>query len=72
MLGGTLIILAVLGQVQGGEPSQDLAALVAQLGAARYADREAAAQAIERIGRPALPALRSARDARDLEVRTRA
>jgi hypothetical protein len=72
MLGGTLIMLAVLGQVQGGEPSQDLAALVAQLGAARYADREAAAQAIERIGRPALAALRSARDARDLEVRTRA
>jgi len=72
MLGGTLVLLAVLGQVHAGEPSQDLGALVAQLGAARYADREAAAQALERIGRPALAALRSARDARDLEVKTRA
>jgi hypothetical protein len=72
MLGATLILFAGLGQVQAGESSQDSAALVAQLGAPRYADREAAAQALERIGRPALAALRSARDARDLEVRTRA
>jgi hypothetical protein len=72
MLGATLILLAGLGQVQPGEPSQDPVALVAQLGAPRYADREAAAQALERIGRPALAALRSARDSRDLEVRTRA
>ncbi len=72
MLGGTLILLAGLGQVQGGEPSQDVGALVIQLGAARYAEREAAAKELERIGRPALAALRSARDSRDLEVRTRA
>ena len=72
MLCGTLILLAGLGQVQGGEPSEDVGALVTQLGAARYAEREAAAKELERIGRPALAALRSARDSRDLEVRTRA
>src|SRR4029077_4024866 len=46
--------------------------LVAQLGAARYADRPAAAAALERVGRPAFPPLRSARDSQDMEIRTRA
>ena len=44
MLRATLILLAILGQVHGVEPSEDPAALVAQLGAARYAERESAAR----------------------------
>jgi len=72
MLGANLMLLVLLGQVPQAGPDRDPAALVAQLGAARYADRQAAAEALERIGRPALPALRTARDSRDLEVRTRA
>ena len=55
MLGAKLILSVVLCQVQAGDASQDPAALVAQLGSARYADREAAAQALERIGRPPSP-----------------
>jgi hypothetical protein len=61
-----LVVLALLG------PSDDAALLVAQLGSARYAEREAAATALEKLGREALPALRAALDSRDLEVRTRA
>ncbi|MFI5454968.1 MAG: hypothetical protein ACHRXM_05905 [Isosphaerales bacterium] len=72
MLGANLMLLVSLGQVQQAGPDRDPAALVVQLGAARYADRQAAAAALERIGRPALPALRTARDSRDLEVRNRA
>lgn len=47
-------------------------ALVDQLGAAKYADREAAASSLEQLGREALPALQAARDSRDMEIRTRA
>jgi hypothetical protein len=72
MLGATLVLLLVAAQTPGKEPFEDVAALVAQLGAARYADREAAAESLERIGRRALEALRGARDSRDPEVRTRA
>jgi hypothetical protein len=72
MLGANLVLLVLAGQVPAASPDRDPAALVAQLGAARYADRQAAAEALERIGRPALPALRGARDSRDLEIRTRA
>jgi hypothetical protein len=72
MLSGELILLAVLSQIPAPAASQDAAALVEQLGSARYADREAAAAALERIGRHALAPLRVARDSRDPEVRTRA
>ncbi len=72
MLCGKLIMLAVLSQVPGTTASQEARALVEQLGSARYADREAAAAALERIGRPALAPLRAARGSRDPEVRTRA
>jgi hypothetical protein len=61
-------MLIVLGLA---EPKGDASALVAQLGSARYAEREAAALALEKLGRDALPALRAALDSRDLEVRTR-
>src|ERR1017187_84172 len=71
MLSTALLLLVGLGQVQGSEASPDLAALVLQLGAPRYADRQAAAEALERIGAPALTALRVARASRDMEVKTR-
>ncbi len=47
-------------------------ALVEQLGSDRYADREAAAAALEKIGPPALPALRDAARSESPEVRERA
>jgi hypothetical protein len=72
MLGAQLIVALLLGQVPEAGPSLEPAALVQRLGASRYADRKAAADAIEHIGRPALPALRTARNSRDLEIRTRA
>ena len=43
-----------------------------RLGAAKYADREPAGQALVAIGRAALPALGKARESRDPEVRRRA
>jgi hypothetical protein len=72
MLTANLVVLAMLCQVQAGDASQEVVTLVEQLGSARYADREAAAEALGRIGRPALAALRIAGDSRDPEVRTRA
>jgi len=68
MLGANLALIVLLGQV----PAADPAALVGRLGSPRYAEREAAAAELERLGRQAIPALRAARDARDLEIRTRA
>jgi hypothetical protein len=56
----------------GSATESDASALVSRLGAGRYAQRRAAAEALERLGRPALPALRKARAARDPEVRARA
>jgi len=72
MLGTALIVALVMGQVPDAGSRLEPAALVERLGASRYADRKAAAEAIERVGRPALSALRAARDTRDPEVRTRA
>jgi hypothetical protein len=68
MLGANLALLVLLGQVPAAGP----AALVDRLGSPRYAEREAAAGDLERLGRQAIPALRAARDSRDLEIRTRA
>ena len=70
MLVAKLLVVIGIGQVPGG--GTDPTALVNQLGSARYAAREAASDALERLGRPALTALRAARDARDPEIRTRA
>jgi hypothetical protein len=72
MLTANLVVLAMLCQVQAGDASEKVVTLVEQLGSARYADREAAATSLERIGGPALAALRNARESRDPEVRTRA
>jgi hypothetical protein len=46
--------------------------LIHQLGAADFAEREAASAALEQVGAKALPALRQAATGRDLEVRRRA
>lgn len=55
-----------------GGPRSDVSSLVDRLGSPRYADREAAASALEKLGADALPALREALDSRDPEIRTRA
>src|SRR5262245_42946362 len=68
MIGAFLAFTVLTGQV----PAFDPIALVAQLGSARYAQRESAASALERLGRQALPALRAARDVKDPEIRSRA
>ncbi len=54
MIGANLVMLAVLGQTPPAGPAN----LVERLGSARYAEREEAADALERLGRQALPALR--------------
>jgi hypothetical protein len=61
--------LALLAQ---DAPEPDVAALVAGLGAPRFADRQAADAALRKLGAPALPALRGARLADDPEVAARA
>ncbi len=71
MSAAVLSLLFVVGQVPSSVAAPDPLALVAQLGAGRYADREAAAEALTRLGRTALPALRDARFAPDLEIRSR-
>jgi hypothetical protein len=75
MLGAHLALIVVLGQplaADASTPLSDPAALVARLGAPRYAEREEAASLLERMGRPAIAALRAARNDRDAEIRTRA
>lgn len=68
MIGAKLALLVLLGQVPATDPS----ALVAQLGSGRYAQRQAAAAALEQLGRRSLPVLRAAKDDKDAEVRSRA
>jgi hypothetical protein len=70
MLGVQLLMVMLCGQIP--EEQADMGDLVSQLGAGRYAQREAASRTLEDLGRPALPALRAARGARDPEIRTRA
>lgn len=48
------------------------AELVARLGAPRFAEREAAGEALVKLGRAALPELARARESRDTELRRRA
>ncbi len=64
-----IIVLATLVGLQQGD---DPRSLVAKLGAPRYAEREAAAEALRGLGREALDALRDARDNPDPEVQARA
>ncbi len=70
MLASNLLLLVILGQAP--DEQTDPAALAAQLGSGRYAEREAASESLLRLGRTALPVLREARSSRDMEVRNRA
>ena len=70
MIGASLLL--VLQLVAQSSTSGDPQILLEQLGASRYADREAAARALEKLGREAIPVLQNGRDARDMEIRTRA
>jgi hypothetical protein len=62
----------VIAALPGSTPDPEPAVLVGQLGAPRFAIREAAARALEEQGTLALAALRAARDDKDAEVRSRA
>jgi hypothetical protein len=70
MLGAKFLLVMLIGQVPGEQA--DPAALVSRLGAGQFAEREAASQDLERLGRAAMPALQAARQARDAEIRERA
>ncbi len=70
MVAASLVL--VLGLAAQTAPVADPSALVEQLGAPRYVDREAAARELEHLGRKAVPVLQAARDSRDMEIRTRA
>ena len=63
-----LLVLQLVAQ----SPSANPQGLLEQLGSTRYAEREAAARSLEKLGREAIPVLQLGRDSRDLEIRTRA
>jgi hypothetical protein len=65
----TFLMAAALGLFVS--PNLDPEQLIAQLGSARFREREEAAAAIERLGKGALPALRVAREDPDAEIRSR-
>jgi hypothetical protein len=67
MAGLSLVAVLLLGQ----SPTRDAADLVRQLGAARYAERDAASAALEALGPAALPALLAAAESKDPELRNR-
>jgi hypothetical protein len=69
MIGASaLVILQLLAQ---SDLPADPNMLVERLGSSRYAQREAAAKALEELAGTALPALRQGRGSRDPEIRTR-
>ena len=72
MAGFTWPGLWIASLLLAGGDGPDPAALADRLGAARYSDREAAGEALIRIGPGALPALAKGRESRDIEVRRRA
>ncbi len=67
-LSGLLLGFLMVQAVQGPDPEE----LVSRLGSNTYADREAAGEALVKIGREALPALVKAAESRDPEIRRRA
>ncbi len=66
----SLVLFAALAAAPGAEP--DPAVLVAKLGSAEPAERDAAAESLRALGRQALPALQGAMKAGDGKVRVRA
>ena len=70
MIGASLLLALQL--VAQSSASAKPQFLLEQLGAPRYADREAAARELEDLGREAIPILQNARESRDMEIRTRA
>jgi hypothetical protein len=66
----TPLLVALLAIEPAGDP--DVSRRIEALGAPRYAEREAAAEALRTLGAAALPALRAARAHADAEVRARA
>jgi hypothetical protein len=73
VLGLSLVSCAVgLAEPAGSADRRDVARLIAELGSKHYRARQAAAQALERLGEPALALLQQAREADDPEVRHRA
>ncbi len=72
MVAVSIVVVGLLAQLTEPLANPDPSALVLQLGAARFAEREAAAGALLRLGRMALPALGGVRNSRDPEVRVRA
>jgi hypothetical protein len=66
------IVLAMLTVVLGQTPDVDPANLVQRLGSTRFAEREEATAALEKLGPDALTALRAALDAKDFELKSRA
>ncbi len=69
---GSAIVAVLLAVPAGAAEPARVAGLVRQLGAADYAEREAAAKALTGVGESALPALRVALAADDAEVARRA
>ncbi len=67
-----LIVYASLFVQQGAASGDQAIELVRRLGSDRYAERQAAAKALEAMGQPALPALRAAAASKDAELRDRA
>ena len=70
MMGASFLL--ALQFVAQSSPAANPHDLLEQLGTAHYADREAAAKALDRLGREAIPVLQDARVSRDMEIRTRA
>jgi hypothetical protein len=66
-----IVVLAMVALIGLGSDDRP-ADLVARLGSHQYAEREADAEALRRLGPAALPALRDARSSADLEIKTRA
>jgi hypothetical protein len=67
-MSAALVVVVALALAPGSQGANEL---IARLGAPRFADREAAASALEALGRAALPSLQAARQHPDLEIRSR-
>ena len=70
---GVALVLGLPSFVAGGSEAGDISQLVRQLGSDKFKEREAAAGALFKVGKPALGALKSAaKDSGDEEIRLRA